>query len=788
MNEQDRWTDEEIVKALEKVKREVTARLQAKDDPGFPAEFSPAVQELDAIIRGIGGQHGDGRGLGVARAAPAAAGVARGGLTTADFAALRPHVVDLNQGFFTSGDGFTTSAVNVDQIFAGSLLTKVQQAHAAGQKVTLLFYAHGGLVDKDSGLQQAREQIDWWLRNGVYPIFFVWETGFLNTVEHLLWGVQQRSLTAGSREFVTDPALEALARAAGGPKIWGGMKRSAEVASQPQTAQQAEGGAHYVARKLCDLVKQFPGTLEIHALGHSAGAIFHAYFINAVLAIDRTVHFESLQLMAPAITVERFKALLLPLLTNKSIGGLAMYAMKEDLEKADNCATIYRKSLLYLIYYALEDQPRVDLLGLEESVWRDGQLKTFFGLDGTPHPHGEAIWSQTPPGGLSASRATSHGGFHSDQSTMESILQRVGNLAPNTPVFHASWQSDGGRGFQAQQPGLASRFAAAASGATSGVAVPAFLPGLTSARVMQAGNGRRRALCVGINAYGGANTLYGCVADAELWARTLRSLGFDVQMLVDANASYAGITTALQHLIAESAAGDVVVFQYAGHGTEIADPEGRAEIDQAIVPVDYDSGPLLIDKELNRMFSATPEGVNLTCFFDCCNSGDLDRLFIASGPVVRPRFIKLTPEQVAKYHQFASRRGIDPRSLTVARGELKDVSFAACQSNQSAYESNGQGDFTLRTTNLLRQGLPTLTNRQFCDQIVSAFGASPRQLPRLDGAFGLFGLPLLSPLAGGTPAAARPPANPSPAPAGDAVSLRLAQGLRQLAEILESGR
>jgi hypothetical protein len=103
-------------------------------------------------------------------------------------------VVDLNQGFFSDDGELTTTAGDVDQIFAG-LLARARAAQTAGEKLTLLFYAHGGLVDEDPALRQALDQIDWWLANGVYPIFFVWETGFWNTVEHLLVGVQQRSPT-----------------------------------------------------------------------------------------------------------------------------------------------------------------------------------------------------------------------------------------------------------------------------------------------------------------------------------------------------------------------------------------------------------------------------------------------------------------------------------------------------------------------------------------------------------------------------------------------------------------
>ncbi|MFZ0257544.1 MAG: hypothetical protein WAN46_18315 [Gammaproteobacteria bacterium] len=47
-------------------------------------------------------------------------------------------------------------------------------------------YAHGGLNDEATGLAIAEHQIPWWLANDMYPIFFVWETGLLESLAQML--------------------------------------------------------------------------------------------------------------------------------------------------------------------------------------------------------------------------------------------------------------------------------------------------------------------------------------------------------------------------------------------------------------------------------------------------------------------------------------------------------------------------------------------------------------------------------------------------------------------------
>ncbi|HLM56656.1 MAG TPA: caspase family protein [Pyrinomonadaceae bacterium] len=258
------------------------------------------------------------------------------------------------------------------------------------------------------------------------------------------------------------------------------------------------------------------------------------------------------------------------------------------------------------------------------------------------------------------------------------------------------------------------------------------------------GAGRRRALCVGIDTYPTA-PLYGCVADANAWAAELKSLGFEVSLLTNEEATRGRLVEALEGLVRSSAAGDVVVFQYAGHGTTVRDVSGDEDAgnnreDEALCPHDFDEGALIIDDDVAEVFSALPEGVNLTCFFDCCHSGTISRFGVGVSPEnesrggsgARPRFVTPTPALQQAHAEFRRRTG--KRSLSGNRGydSLKQVVFAACLDSEVAWESNGQGDFTRVAAPLLRSASQGMTNEDFARAVVGKFGATPRQHPELD--------------------------------------------------------
>jgi hypothetical protein len=328
----------------------------------------------------------------------------------------KPHVVNLTQGRFSTTGTVTTTAQDVDEIFSTHL--PAFRATAGGGRVPVVVWAHGGLVDEASGLAIADRQVQWWLANGVYPIHIAWESGIGDALRQIV------ASWVGSRGIVEDAldrATEFAARRFGGVRIWSSMKRNAELASA------AGGGARHLARRLGEFVAANPDAIELHAVGHSAGAVFHSHFLP--LLVGRKVPVASLSLLAPAIRVDEFRRLLLPRIGD-GIDAFAMFTMHRELEEDDTCTlgslTFYHRSLLYLIRAALEDAVDTPILGLAQCVAEDAVLRELFA------GRAEAIWSRTDAGAAPdrRSRSTTHGGFDGDAATMDSLARRItGNAA-----------------------------------------------------------------------------------------------------------------------------------------------------------------------------------------------------------------------------------------------------------------------------------------------------------------------------------------------------------------------
>ena len=113
----------------------------------------------------------------------------------------------------------------------------------------------------------------------------------------------------------------------------------------------------------------------------------------------------------------------------------------------------------------------------------------------------------------------------------------------------------------------------------------------------------KNALCIGINDYPGTGSdLAGCVNDAQDWRATLESRGYEVQMLLDAEASKAAMSDAIAGLIDQAVAGDTLVITYSGHGTwvpDTSDDETDAR-DEALCPHDIRTAGPLLDDELHE--------------------------------------------------------------------------------------------------------------------------------------------------------------------------------------------
>jgi hypothetical protein len=218
-------------------------------------------------------------------------------------------------------------------------------------------------------------------------------------------------------------------------------------------------------------------------------------------------------------------------------------------------------------------------------------------------------------------------------------------------------------------------------------------------------------------------------------------------------------------LIGGAQPGDVLVFQYAGHGTQVPDTDQDEEdgTDEALVPKDFEDGAFLIDDDLRQVFDKLAAGVSLTCFIDCCHSGTITRMLgrnsgadLPAGEDVRARFLKPVGEQWQSWMRAHRRFRQRERALALDGGgggrrralggeALRWVNFSACDATEVAYESSGSGDFTRQAMLVLRAAPLVATNRSFQDQVIAGLGARRRQTPQLDCPDDDRDLPLLQP-------------------------------------------
>ncbi len=692
----------------------------------------------------------------------------RAALSSADRLKLRQHVINSRNGVLGGNSGqFATSEAEVHRIFAEHI-KKFAGELGDRKPLRLMFFAHGGLVDEEAGLAIALRQIDWWLANDVYPVFFVWETGLLETIGQML--SRNRELLPGGRALdwsVTNGLIEAAAHHWGGVALWSQMKHAAAQGMQPG------GATDFAVRQLHQLLAEIKDRpVELHAVGHSAGSIFHSWFVPAVLK-NHAVSFKTLSLLAPAIRIDEFKARLQPVM-GKQLDQLTIFTMAKDFELDDSLLGIYGKSLLYMIYHALEPEERTPILGLDESLHADRDMRPAFGLSGESSAiGGSVIWSRTAAGsGPNASQATTHGGFDDDPATMNAVLRRVLRLnhEPLAQEF-TGVARDLARTVVLRRPiddlpppwperlaaqGWTDLGPAPSLAMTPPPSLPSapatFLPSAPAISANGAAGGRRRALCIGINSYPTA-PLLGCVADAQLWARTLAQQGFETATLLEDAARRDSILGQLRALIETSRAGDHLVLQYSGHGTQLEDPnsdEDEDGKDEAICPIDFAEGAFVVDDDFAELFAGLPDGVALTCFFDCCHSGTNTRLAVGPGHGARPgsraRYLRATPEMNARHRAFrGGGRRVASRSL--GRNQMRQVVFSACRSDEVAWESEGQGDFTRVVVPLLGSSVGR-RHRDVLQAILDTLGPNRRQSPELDCADAQYDTPLFGAGAG----------------------------------------
>lgn len=335
---------------------------------------------------------------------------------------ISPFIINLeNNGRLSASGRFRTQPGDVAALFDTHLASaRKHWGLKAGEPVDIALYAHGGLTGEDDAAATAAQWIPALYDAKIFPIFLMWETDLLSTLknrlEDLITGLPRPTAGLGDqlKRFWNQRVERLLARP--GTMIWGEMKQNAEAIS---AASDSGGQLLYHAAQRSPTFSQSP--VRLHLIGHSAGSIVHSHIVHRLCALGWD--FETLNLMAPAVTVELFEKTVLSRLQQKSSKGrhggqvrqLNQWHLTDALEQTDpTCKPIlyYTRSLLYLVSESFEGGKRTPLLGMQKH-WN-----TSVGAMKLPNVR---AWSA--PGAQSAS--ATHGGFDEDGVTRGKVIQGI---------------------------------------------------------------------------------------------------------------------------------------------------------------------------------------------------------------------------------------------------------------------------------------------------------------------------------------------------------------------------
>jgi metacaspase-1 len=236
----------------------------------------------------------------------------------------------------------------------------------------------------------------------------------------------------------------------------------------------------------------------------------------------------------------------------------------------------------------------------------------------------------------------------------------------------------------------------------------------------------KKALIVGINAYPAPNTLHGCVNDAMDCKATLEARGFACTMVLDAQATKAGILAGLNALVNGAQSGDSLVFAYSGHGSQVRDVSGDETDgwDEVICPVNWPQ--YVSDDDLRGIFNRLPAGTILDVFLDSCHSGTGTREILEPGIT-----IKALPPLMKKRH--TSKKGKVNKAIVLVPG-LNHCLQAGCADNQTSAEvSMGgvpRGAFSYYEYKAIRAGYTRAGAITYAEQRLAALGLN--QVPQLE--------------------------------------------------------
>ena len=328
---------------------------------------------------------------------------------------ISPFIINMeNNGRLSNTGDFRTQDADVEALVNLHLgAARTTWGLSKNAPVDIAIYAHGGLTSEADAAETAAKWIPALYDNKIFPIFLMWETDLLSTLQNRLEDVlkgQPRPAGGMLDNFKHwwNERLEKLLTVPGS-LIWGEMKQNAEAISITADS----GGAKLY--QACQRSPYFADATKVrlHLIGHSAGAILHSHVIERLGGAGW--NFDSVTFMAPAVRVNTFQDKVIPAIKNGKVRRYHQFHLSNDMELKDpTCKPIlgYSRSLLYLVSHSFEKGQVTPILGMEK----------YFNERITPQKLPN-VYAWSAPG--KESKSTTHGGFDEDETTMARVIALI---------------------------------------------------------------------------------------------------------------------------------------------------------------------------------------------------------------------------------------------------------------------------------------------------------------------------------------------------------------------------
>lgn len=265
------------------------------------------------------------------------------------------------------------------------------------------------------------------------------------------------------------------------------------------------------------------------------------------------------------------------------------------------------------------------------------------------------------------------------------------------------------------------------------------------------GQNMKYAFLVGINKYVAfpEHNLRGCVNDVSaMWDALSLKFGFvpdNIRVLCDERATKHAILERLEWLVSSLKPGDIAVWHFSGHGSQIRDRLGDELddcLDEIICPTDMDWDNPLTDDDIAEFFKRVPKGAKLFFIADCCHSGTIDRGGLNNPHEIKNRFLP-APADIAfrslnrnlSFRRFGQKRIERDLNSNIHIIPQNHVLLSGCKDNQTSADAFIDGKYQGALTNALLRSLQQQPKNWFelHNLILNCLHGKFSQTPQLSG-------------------------------------------------------